>query len=82
MILNRLKKVLHVTSVRKHVMGEDSPTQVNAAWILTSLLTEATPNQNQSQAPPWLFLFNWLFFGIYPATRAAALDPVTSLRYE
>ena len=42
-----------------------TPTQVNAPWVLppkadpplaeTQLLTEATPNPKQSQAPPWLF---------------------------
>jgi hypothetical protein len=68
MLLDLLKKIPHLTPVRKHVMRKNcTPTQVNAPWVLppkadpplaeTQLLTEATPNPKQSQAPPWLFFY-------------------------
>jgi putative ABC transport system permease protein len=57
------------------------------AWLLAILVRNATP---LPMALPWSSVFIGvglssvvgLFFGIYPARRAAKLDPIEALRVE
>ncbi len=60
---------------------------VTAAWLLAILVRSVTP---VPMALPWSSIFIGvglsgvvgLFFGIYPARRAARLDPIEALRVE
>jgi putative ABC transport system permease protein len=56
---------------------------------LGALIAAAIPNWPGSYVPLWATLLSFgfssavgLFFGIYPAAKAARLDPIESLRYE
>jgi putative ABC transport system permease protein len=55
------------------------------SWIVTLVVPDFPP----PHVPPWAialaFVFSasiGVFFGLYPATRAARLDPIEALRYE
>ncbi len=58
-------------------------------WGLGALGANAIPGFPAAHVPLWAVLLGFffastvgVFFGIYPAAKAAALDPIESLRYE
>jgi putative ABC transport system permease protein len=62
---------------------------VLAGWGLGVLGAKAIPGFPAAHVPMWAVLLAFgfssavgIFFGIYPAAKAAALDPIESLRYE
>jgi putative ABC transport system permease protein len=57
--------------------------------VLVTMLVGALVPALPSQVPPWALATGFgvsvsvgLFFGVWPATKAAKLDPVEALRYE
>jgi putative ABC transport system permease protein len=61
---------------------------VGMAWLLTNLIGSSMPDLDVSIRLSSIFLATGvsiavgIFFGIYPANRAAALSPIDALRYE
>jgi len=56
-----------LTSAAVHLLFPSLPTQVSLLWVALGFLISASVG---------------LFFGFYPANRAANLDPIVCLRYE
>jgi putative ABC transport system permease protein len=59
--------VLGIASARAVSMLAGWPTLISAPWVVLALLFSAAVG---------------VFFGFWPARRAAGLDPIAALRYE
>jgi putative ABC transport system permease protein len=84
----RRRDILHQFLVESSFLaGAGGLVGVTAAWMLAMIVRNATP---VPMALPWSSVFIGvglssivgLFFGIYPARRAARLDPIEALRAE
>ena len=58
-------------------------------WVLQQLLTEKMPGFDPPRLVPWsaamaltTLVFSGVVAGLYPASKAAALDPIEALRRE